>query len=595
MGIVRDHTTGMKQVQFFVFFSLFCLGSFLSLAQTPTSFKTHKVKKGETLEFILDSYGIDEVQLQEYNPSVERFGVRRRMNLRIPVYSNLSPEVVPAVPEIKKDTSRFVIHEVAPKETKWRLAFQYKTTIEILDSINPEIREGLKIGQKIRIPQTEIQEVIPEKDSLYNYYKVLPKEGYYRIEKKLGVDQQTLDSLNPTLRETGLLAGMILKIPGDQSGDYLIEDDLLVERVNLADSLFQKKNINLALLLPFKVNEIEFDSIEDTKRLLQDRNLHTLSLDFYTGVLFALEQLADQGLSVELSTYDTENNYAALDKVGNQLAASLPDVIVGPLIPSNFDYVSNKKELINIPKVAPLSSNPVVYRKNVYQSITRPETFRTKMYEYLERVIDTTHHVVIVADSLNRSIERKLSAQFPWAITLRPEKEGYILPELADSLLIDSIPNKVILETQSFPLIANALSQFNAQNSAEREVQVFTTYRSNVYDNENLSRKMLGGIQFTYPVGFKPLDYASDPQFIETFENHYGKPPNKESLRGYDLVLDLILRIAVAKDLEHSLELGETQYRSNRFLYQPQTNGSYSNAAFFLLQHRGYEIFELKE
>ncbi len=595
MGIVRDHTTGMKQVQFFVFFSLFFLGSFLSLAQTPTSFKTHKVKKGETLEFILDSYGIDEVQLQEYNPSVERFGVRRRMNLRIPVYSNLSPEVVPAVPEIKKDTSRFVLHEVAPKETKWRLAFQYKTTIEILDSINPEIREGLKIGQKIRIPQTEIQEVIPEKDSLYNYYKVLPKEGYYRIEKKLGVDQQTLDSLNPTLRETGLLAGMILKIPGDQSGDYLIEDDLLVERVNLADSLFQKKNINLALLLPFKVNEIEFDSIEDTKRLLQDRNLHTLSLDFYTGVLFALEQLADQGLSVELSTYDTENNYATLDKVGNQLAASPPDVIVGPLIPSNFDYVSNKKELINIPKVAPLSSNPVVYRKNVYQSITRPETFRTKMYEYLERVIDTTHHVVIVADSLNRSIERKLRAQFPWAITLRPEKEGYILPELADSLLIDSIPNKVILETQSFPLIANALSQFNAQNSAEREVQVFTTYRSNVYDNENLSRKMLGGIQFTYPVGFKPLDYASDPQFIETFENHYGKPPNKESLRGYDLVLDLILRIAVAKDLEHSLELGETQYRSNRFLYQPQTNGSYSNAALFLLQHRGYEIFELKE
>jgi len=595
MGIVRDHTTGMKQVQFFVFFSLFCLGSFLSLAQTPTSFKTHKVKKGETLELILDSYGIDEVQLLEYNPSVERFGVRRRMNLRIPVYSNLSPEVVPAVPEIKKDTSRFVLHEVAPKETKWRLAFQYKTTIEILDSINPEIREGLKIGQKIRIPQTEIQEVIPEKDSLYNYYKVLPKEGYYRIEKKLGVDQQTLDSLNPTLRETGLLAGMILKIPGDQSGDYLIEDDLLVERVNLADSLFQKKNINLALLLPFKVNEIEFDSIEDTKRLLQDRNLHTLSLDFYTGVLFALEQLADQGLSVELSTYDTENNYAALDKVSNQLAASPPDVIVGPLIPSNFDYVSNKKELINIPKVAPLSSNPVVYRKNVYQSITRPETFRTKMYEYLERVIDTTHHVVIVADSLNRSIERKLRAQFPWAITLRPEKEGYILPELADSLLIDSIPNKVILETQSFPLIANALSQFNAQNSAEREVQVFTTYRSNVYDNENLSRKMLGGIQFTYPVGFKPLDYASDPQFIESFGNHYGKPPNKESLRGYDLVLDLILRIAVAKDLERSLELGETQYRSNRFLYQPQTNGSYSNAALFLLQHRGYEIFELKE
>ena len=585
----------MKQTRHFTLIRLLLLSSFYVVAQTPESFTTHKVRKGETLELIIEHYGIDELQLKEYNPSVERFGIRRRMNLRIPVYSIQEKAVETQSQETTIYTLNFIQHEVTPKETKWRLAYQYKTTIEILDSLNPEIREGLKIGQKIRIPQADIQEIIPERDSLFNYYKVLPKEGFYRIEKKLGVDKATLDSLNPTLKETGLKAGMILKIPGEQSGDFIIENDLLVERVNLADSVFQKTDVKLALLLPFKVNEIEFDSIEDTKRLLQDRNLHTLSLDFYTGVLFALKQAKERGLSVELSTFDTENSFAKLDEISDQLAAAQTDFIVGPLIPANFDYVSNKKEVIEIPKIAPLSSNPVVFRKNVYQSITRADTFRTKMYDYLEQVIDTTQHVIIVADSLNRSIEKKLRAQFPWAITLRPEKGDYILPELADSLLIDSLPNKVFLETQSFPLIANALSQFNAQNSVERDVQVFTTYRSNVYDNENLSRKMLGGIQFTYPVGFKPLDYSSDRQFIQKFESEYGKPPTKESLRAYDLVMDLILRIAVAKDLESSLELGETQYRSNRFLYQPQTNDSYINSALFLLQHRGYEIFEIKE
>ena len=595
MGIVFDNLIFMKQISLFVFIVFLLLGSFFSVAQTPESFTTHKVRKGETLLLIIEQYGIDELQLKEYNPSVERFGIRRRMNLRIPVYSNQEMAVETKSQETSKDTLIYSQHEVAPKETKWRLAYQYKTTIEILDSLNPEIREGLKIGQKIRIPKADIQEIIPERDSLFNYYKVLPKEGFYRIEKKLGVDQATLDSLNPTLKETGLRAGMILKIPGEQSGDFIIENDLLVERVNLADSVFQKTDIKLALLLPFKINEIEFDSIKDTKRLLRDRNLHTLSLDFYTGVLFALKQAKERGLSVELSTFDTENSYAKLDEISDQLAAAQTDFIVGPLIPANFDYVSNKKELIEIPKIAPLSSNPVVFRKNVYQSITRVASFRAKMYDYLEQVIDTTHHVVIVADSLNRSIEKKLRAQFPWAINLRPEKGDYIITELADSLLIDSLPNKVFLETQSFPLIANALSQFNAQNSAERDVQVFTTYRSNVYDNENLSRKMLGGIQFTYPVGFKPLDYSSNRQFIQNFESQYGKPPTKESLRAYDLVMDLILRIAVAKDLESSHKLGETQYRSNRFLYQPQTNGSYINSALFLLQHRGYEIFEIKE
>ena len=586
----------MKYFRSFLFFGLFLLTSLYSVAQTPDSFTTHKVKRGETIELLIDQYKITKTQLLEYNPSLEKFGLRKRMNLRIPVYQVKEPIAVTENNNLTaEDSFEFTLHEVIPKETKWRLAYQYKTTIQTLDSLNPEIKEGLKIGQKIRIPLTPSLQVLPEKDSLYNYYTVLPKEGYYRIEKKLGVDQATLDSLNPNLKETGLIVGMILKIPGEQSGDYKIVDDLLVERVNLSDSTFIKGEINLALLLPFKVNEIVFDSIEDTKKLLQTRNLHTLSLDFYTGVLFAVERANELGIKVLINTFDTENKTSTLDQIISELASQKTDFIVGPLIPNNFNYVSNQKILANTPKIAPLSSNPVVLRKNVYQSITQAETFRTKMFDYLNRVIDTTQHVVIVADSLNRSIEKQLKSQFPWAITLRPEKGDYILPELADSLLVDSLPNKVILETQSFPLIANALSQFNAQNSGERKVQVFTTYRSNVYNNENLSRKVLGGIGFTYPVGFKPLDYSTNEMFIESFENRFGKRPNKESLRGYDLVMDLILRTAASDNLEESLKYGETQYWSNRFLYQSGVNGSYMNQALYLLQHRGYEILEIKE
>ena len=595
MGIVFDKAIFMIPFRSFFILCFFMLSGFWSFAQIPDSFITYKVKRGDTVESLLEQYGINQNQLLEYNPSVEKLGLRRRMNLRIPVFELKQEATLEKTIETQEVDSDFTFHVVAPKETKWRLAYQYKTTIEILDSLNPQIKEGLKIGQEVRIPLTFEPQFIPEKDSLYNYYKVLPKEGFYRIEKKLGVNQATLDSLNPNLKETGLIAGMVLKIPGAQSGDLKIENDLLVERVNLADSTFQKNEIKLALLLPFKANEIEFDSLEDTKRLLQTRNLHTLSLDFYTGVIFAVEQANKGGLSVHLNTYDTENRYSRLDEIVDSLSTEKPDFVVGPLITNNFDYVSNKKVLEEIPKIAPLSSNPVVFRKNVYQSVTQVDDFRSKMFSFLEKTIDTTHHVVIVADSMNRMIERKLKDKFPWAITLRPEKGDYILPELADSLLIDSLPNKVILETQSFPLIANALSQFNAQNSGERDVQVFTTYRSNVYNNENLSRKVLGGIQFTYSVGFKPLDYTANLAFIKSYESRFGKPPNKESIRGYDLAMDLVLRTAVAGGIENSLTLGETQYRSNRFFYRPETNGSFLNAALFLLQHRGYEIFEIKE
>ena len=589
MGIVFAIQSFMKKN--LLFFLL--LGAFLGFGQTPERFASHRVKKGETLTEILALYKISEEQLLEYNPLLERVGIKRKMSLRIPIFTISSKPQVLSRTATK--TSSYSSHQVVPKETKWRLAYEYGMTVKELDSLNPQIAEGLKIGQEIRVRNQDLRAVLPEKDSLFNYYKVLPAEGYYRIEKKLGVSQRVLDSLNPSLTETGLQVGMILRIPDSLSGRLKIENDLLVERVNLLDSTLLKKKMKLAVLLPFKANEIEFDSIEDTKRTLEARNLHTISIDFYTGVLFALEQAAQKGIEVELTTFDTQNQLSKLGEIVESKALEGQDFIVGPLIPYNFDFVSSQPSLKKIPKIAPLSTRSVAFRKNVVQSVTEEKDFRAKMYEYLERQLDTTQNVVIVADSTNRKIEKELQKRFPWAIKIRPEKADYILPELVDSLLIDSLPNKIILETQSFPLIASALSQFSAQNTKNRDVQVFTTYRSNAYDNENLTRKTLGAIQFTYPTGFKPLDKPLDDAFVSGYITAFGKSPNKEALRAYDVVLDAVLRTAYAEELQQSLEVGETEYQSNRFYYRENENESFLNQALYILQHQGYEIIEIKE
>ena len=546
------------------------MGINLSLSQVPQDFLIHRVKKDETLTQIIDFYGISEIQLNEYNPSLNKLGIKKRMLLRIPVYQKINPL---DTKKQNKSVKSFKTYTVKPKETKWRLAYEHGMTINELDSLNPQILNGLKIGQEIRVRNLDYSKIIPEKDSLYNYYQVLPSEGYYRVEKKLGVNRYTLDSLNPNLKNTGLQAGMILKIPDSLSGKLKIENDLLIERVNLIDSTFKIGKLKIGLLLPFKAKEIIFDSIENTKKILQERNLHTISLDFYTGVLFALQKASESGIEIELSTFDTENKKSKLKNIAAQGSLDTLDLIVGPLIPSNFDYISNQKNLINIPKIAPLSSKPVNFRKNVFQSVTDENFFRKKMFTFLEKELDTTHNIVIVADSKNNKVKNELHSRFPWAINLRPEKFDYIIPELIDSLLLDSIPNKIILESQSFPLIASALSQFSAQNNEFRDVQVFTTYRSNVYNNDNLSRKSLGGIKFTYPSGSKPLDKTIGNKFV----------------------LDAVLRFAVSENIRKSVDLGETQYESNRFFYRKNQNESFINNATFILQHKGYEVYEIKE
>ena len=168
------------------------------------------------------------------------------------------------------------------------------------------------------------------------------------------------------------------------------------------------------------------------------------------------------------------------------------------------------------------------------------------------------------------------------------------MPELVDSLLVDSLPNKVILESQDFSLISSASSQMSAQLTDMRSVQLFTTYRSNAYENSNLSQKQLGDLQFTYTADRLPLKLGEYNHFQNHYIRTFGKPPNRTAVRAYDLVLDLILRKVYRGDLKSINEIGETDYQESRFLYQKENN-AFQNTGYFLLQHDDFAIKELKK
>ena len=563
----------------------------LQAQQNPESFISHRVKKRETIFGITRSYNISESQLIEYNPLVEKIGLRKRMLLRIPVYKQPKKEVFDNIVAEDKSTKIYI---VKPKETKWRIAYNFKITIPELEALNPKIKEGLIAGQQIKVPNATTMIASQTWNSKYNYYTVRPKEGYYRIEKKIGVTRMVLDSLNPQISELGLQAGMVLRVPGEAKGDFRIENDLLVEKLSLLDSINEFKAVKLTVLLPFKASKIEYDSIEDTKKLLQTRNLHTISTDFYSGILLAVDTLSKRGISIKLNTFDTENSILKVNKIINNNYLSESDVIIGPLIPTNFDFLSTNQKLLKTPKVAPLSTNPVSFRPAVFQSVTSKDFLRARMFEYLDRKINREDNIVLVVDSINRPVERELLKLFPKANILRPEKSNYLMPELVDSLLVDSLPNRVILESQDFSLISSASSQMSAQQTDLRKVQLFTTYRGNAYENQSLSRKQLGSLNFTYTAASLPYPLGTYNDFQKKYIKVFGKPPNRTAIRAYDLTMDLVLRFAFTGDLEKIDTLGETDYEENRFLYR-RINNSFSNTGYYLLQHRELDIIDLKK
>jgi len=552
----------------------------------PSRFITHKVKKKETLYSLSQKYEVTVDQIEAYNPALIRSGLKRKMTLRIPVY-----EIPVVVKAVVPETESYL---VPPKATKWRIAYTYGITIQELEALNPSLKEGLKAGQTLQVPITT-KDTLVGPSSAFNYYTVLPKEGYYRIEKKLGVGKKILDSLNPGLATTGLQVGMVLKVPLEFSGDLKVQDDLLVPKIDLLDSLSPlNRPLKVGLLLPFKTKTLELDSLEKTKKLLKKRNLTQLAFDFYAGVRMALEVLAEKGIATELHVFDTQNKKASLNQLAQTSELATQDLIVGPLIPRNFDFISAQGRLRKIPKVAPLSYKKVQMRANVYQSIPPKQVLRERMLRHLDNVLTEEEHVVVVADSLHRDIEKILMERYPYAIKFRPEQGGYLDSKLMDSLLLDSIPNKVILESENFSLISSISSQLSGKISPSRPIQLFTTYRGMAYENPNIPNATFGSLGFTFTSGYHPKVF-DEGEMPDRFLNRFGMYPSKEAKRGYDLMLDLLLRITRTGDLEEGITLGETDYVESRFDYQLLPNGAAINQGVYLLKHQDDSITILKK
>ncbi|MDA9886894.1 LysM peptidoglycan-binding domain-containing protein [Flavobacteriaceae bacterium] len=574
----------MRAVLFFIGF-LFITS--LYGQEAPERFITHKVKKKETLYGLARIYNINVDQILAFNPLVEKIGLKKKMQLKIPVYPIVE---VPKAVALNEGLEKYLVQ---PKETKWRLAYRYGVTIQELETLNPQITDGLKVGQEIVVPK-RLESETKALEEEFNYYKVKPKEGFYRIEKKLGVTEADLIMLNPTLITTGLQQGMILKIPLQKTGDLRIEDDLLIEKVRLEDSLLTNTYLQIAAFLPFKTAAIEFDSIEKTDKLLEKRNIHTIALDFYMGMEMAIAKADSLGVTTKLTVFDSQNDKAVIQSVTANHQWEGTSFVIGPLIPGNFNVAAQLEELQSIPMIAPLSSKAVKKRPNVFQSVSVMSKMRSKMMDYLDQVIDTTQNVMIIADTLNADFASKLQLKYPFASRVYQEPGGFVIPDLVDSLLIDSLPNKVIFESQDLNLAANVISLLNSQVSKDRDVQLFTTMRTSIYDNTNISRKHLGNLRFTYTSGAHPKDNVARAVFKDAFQKRFGDYPSKEAYRAYDVTLDVILRFAYQNTL-FIPSLGETDYVENRFLYEEDSPQGFQNTAFYLLQHEDYEIKEIKK
>lgn len=219
------------------------------------------------------------------------------------------------------------------------------------------------------------------------------------------------------------------------SGKYDLSLDLGIE--GIANS--PKKEIyNVGLFLPFSY-------LEDSARL--ERVQKDWTMRFYEGAQLALEKLEEEGISVNLITFDTRDQKVPLRTMLTTDEARSLDLIIGPVFQSSVIQVSRfaKEQQINM--LNPLSSNDDIIKDNPFAFLYYPgnQSLAIAAAEYAKANFRDNKNVAIFYSglgdrpraSLYKEILEKDSFNVPIFEMVRPQESSKIQLMLVEEEEVD--------------------------------------------------------------------------------------------------------------------------------------------------------------
>ena len=103
-------------------------------------------------------------------------------------------------------------HKIAASETVTSIASKYKTSVKEILELNPEAKNGIKIGNVLLIPANTIIDAKLQKNVSPKTHEVQLKETKYSISKLYSISIEDLENANPFLITNGLQTGQILQL-----------------------------------------------------------------------------------------------------------------------------------------------------------------------------------------------------------------------------------------------------------------------------------------------------------------------------------------------------------------------------------------------
>ena len=554
------------------------------ISSNQIKFKKHRVKRKETLFSISQLYNVSVDDIKKFNKELYSRQLKKGEKIQIPI--GLS-KIVGDNSNLEANTSDGGKHTVIARETKFGIARKYGITIAELEGLNPNMGPNLQIGTILNVPSEAIVDSAIIQDENFEFYEVLPKEGFFRLKIKLGLTQEDIIALNPYAKD-GLKEGMILKIPKEAA---LIAEGASI-KVNLEEYIINRSKKNIALMLPFHLKNIDGDSVKNNVNLLRENGAMRVALDFYSGVLMATEFAKDKGISTHLQVFDTKGSVNTVGNIITRNDFNNIDAVIGPLLQKNVEKAAADLKRTDTPVFSPLSNREIRISSNLFQTLPTDKMLEKAMLGYLKANANGKN-VVIISDAKRNAQKLALLEVIPGAKTLSPREKGFLYTTDLESKLDENNENWVILESDNPVILSNVVGLLNGMPE-ETTIRLFTLNKNDSYDYHDVSNMHLARLGFTFPSVSKSYDFNDKNAFLVSYKNNYGVLPNRYAVRGFDVTYDVLLRLASADNVYKANDSKvETEYIENKFRYVKKLLSGYENNALYIIKYTDDLQFEV--
>lgn len=575
----------------------------------------HIVEKEQTLYSISKKYNISIESIKKLNPEAEN-GIRLGQELTIPVLQSTEvatktttlkteesssvskPTPVNANKEIvRMDGKDYYLHIVEKGQTLYSIAKAYSITTEELIATNPQLVEGIKPGQNLKIEvlkntnTSKTNTYVPTETDKYFLHKVEKGQTVNAIATKYGCSNDDLFSVNPDI-VNGLKEGVFIKVPKKKAGSVSFNAANISTYTKKRDS---NETINIGLFLPFYL--AKNDSGKVYKTSVEDETIFPKSIpavEFYQGFLMALDSINKTTLKTKVVVFDFPSEPIAITKFLEQTTLKDLDIIIGPFHSDDVTPVAAYAKKNDIVLFAPFSQQSKTLLGNPHYVKVTPSTptiveqtaefiakkFQNQNYLIVHnampkekntvQVFKTKFKEIVKTDSI-KEIVYKTAGIKGIQSNLKKDKKNILFFPSSDQAIVTDLINKLNIEKQY-------------------EIVLFGM--DNWINYENLDVEFIQTVNLHLPALGKVI-YTSDTakQFIGKFRAINKNEPSKYAFVGYDIGIYLSSLCTTGESIILSLpKTKQTGLYAKFDFYQTSIDSGFENKGVYFLNFKDYSL-----